>query len=448
MRLVVRNEADIEQSMAGFTCGCDYFAGALRREGSEVEILCNPCFLLWDCGHLALGWPCGCECTEVSPHGQADICVCLLDFKASGVAWKCLTPGHPFLFLPTMAPPHIPGINIPFLTGPMVLGYMWTYFLYGVLVVQVYIYSESFPNDRKLMKVVVYSMFFLETIFTIFSTIAAWQMFGDGWGDPNTLLFLPWSFIPLPELNGILASMAQGFYVWRIWTLTKSIWVPIVISMVSLMQMAASFYFGIAVTLGNLSTLKLLQSTSEVTIWLVGSGVCDILITIALVTILARRKGGSQFARTSGALNKLIRFSVETGLITTTGAVVDLILWLSMPHFNWHFIFFLTIGRLYSNVLVATLNARPVLQGGSVVSAMQAHANTSMFNDATSDPKHNISGMNPRVGMPGVRITHASRMEDDRGENIVMADFRNGNKGGLDNRMKLSDDDYNKVPEF
>ncbi|KAJ7604816.1 hypothetical protein DFH06DRAFT_1253701 [Mycena polygramma] len=69
-----------------------------------------------------------------------------------------------------------PGLDIPLLTGPIVLGYMWNSWLYGILCIQVYLYSEAFPNDRAGIKAVVWAMFILESASTLFVTIGAWDL--------------------------------------------------------------------------------------------------------------------------------------------------------------------------------------------------------------------------------------------------------------------------------
>ncbi|KAJ7893300.1 hypothetical protein B0H14DRAFT_3427385 [Mycena olivaceomarginata] len=165
-----------------------------------------------------------------------------------------------------MAPAVIPGIDVPLLTGPLVLGYMWGYCLYGMLIVQVYLYSEMFPKDKIGIKALVYFLFLLETAFTIFTTIAAWDAYGPGWGDTGTLLKQDWSWEPLPAFNGVLAAMAQSFYIWRIWTLTKSIWVPILIGCVMLTQMTAAFYVSIKLSLEGLRVDKLSALSPEITV--------------------------------------------------------------------------------------------------------------------------------------------------------------------------------------
>ncbi|KAJ7761120.1 hypothetical protein B0H16DRAFT_1719816 [Mycena metata] len=283
----------------------------------------------------------------------------------------------------------IPGIDVALLTGPLVLGYMFAFGLYGILIVQVYMYSESFPRDRPVIKAlgkdispspqpirieggcIVWSMFLLESIFTLFTTIAAWNQYGPGWGDTDTLLTIDWAWGPLPALNGILAGMAQSFYIWRIYSLSKSIYAPIFIALFTV-----SFYYGIVVSIEGRGVDKLFALSPEITAlarWFdlvsykqtprlntrpLGSAACDMLITLSLVWVFSRQKKKTNFSRTSGIINRLIRYSVETGAVTTIGAVIEVTLWLTSRQWNIHFIFFLVIGKLYSNMLMATLNAR------------------------------------------------------------------------------------------
>ncbi|KAJ6534210.1 hypothetical protein B0H19DRAFT_1383439 [Mycena capillaripes] len=321
-----------------------------------------------------------------------------------------------------MAPVVIPGIDVPLLTGPLVLGYMWGYCLYGMLIVQVYLYSEMFPKDRIGIKALVYSLFLMETVFTIFTTIAAWDAYGPGWGDTDTLLKIDWSWEPLPEFNGVLATMAQSFYIWRIWTLTKSIWTPILIGCVMLTQMTAAFYFGIKVSLEGLGVDKLFALSPEITLWLAGDAACDVFITVALVYIFSRQKRATKFQQTNGLINKLIRFSIETGTVTTSAALTHLILWLTCRQWNIHFIFFLTLGKLYSNVLVATLNSRATMfrSDSTVVTGRQ----TGLWLEA---PGVNNVGSRMGVNVQVSRATNASighntivmnrfDAEDDRNE--------------------------------
>ncbi|KAJ7187781.1 hypothetical protein C8R46DRAFT_1169 [Mycena filopes] len=320
-----------------------------------------------------------------------------------------------------MAPVVIPGIDVALLTGPLVLGYMFAFGLFGILIVQVYMYSESFPKDRAVIKFIVWGMFILEFVFTLFTTIAAWNQYGPGWGDTDTLLQIDWAWGPLPALNGILAAMAQGFYVWRIYSLSKSIVIPLVISSVIITQVTAAFYYGIVVSIEGRGVDKLFALTPEITLWLVACAACDVLITCSLIWVFSRQKQKTNFARTSGIINRLIRYSVETGAVTSLGALIEVILWLTSRQWNIHFIFFLVIGKLYSNMLMATLNARAPMFRGELSSATTSGGPQSSFWADANRQQVATVGLSSRAG-GGVHISRTTNVATDS-DAIVMNDF-------------------------
>ncbi|KAK0201050.1 hypothetical protein DFS33DRAFT_1099023 [Desarmillaria ectypa] len=306
-----------------------------------------------------------------------------------------------------MAPVEVPGVNIPLLTGPLVLAYMWGYGLYGVLLVQLYIYHITFRKDKIGFKIFVWSLFLLETVFTIFTTIAAWHTFGTGWGDPDALTKIDVSWEPLPALNGFIAAMVQSFYVYRIWTLTKNAWLALVIE-------AA---------------------------WLSGSAVCDLLITASIVTILYRSKPKAVFSHTTNTVTRLIRYTVETGLLTSVVALCELILWLTNRQYNFHFIGFLILGKLYSNTLLATLNSRALMFSGhqhdhehqSAFIATTPHNTTSYWDesepletDLSSVYQHQPSSS---ISQPvqDLKTVHIGQSADDLDAKAVVVSVREKN---------------------
>ncbi|KAJ7187777.1 hypothetical protein C8R46DRAFT_1094 [Mycena filopes] len=288
-----------------------------------------------------------------------------------------------------MAPVVIPGINVGLLTGPLVLGYMFGFGLYGILVVQVYIYSESYPRDRTGIKAVVWTMFILETVFTVFTTIAAWNQYGPGWGDTDTLVIIDWSWEPLPALDGVLAGIAQCFLHLAHLQFDQA-------DMVSDIHwpLTVAFYYGIVVSVEGRGVDKLFALTPEITLWLTSTAACDLLITFSLVWIFSRQKKRSHFQRTSGIINRLIRFSVETGAVTSVGAIIEVVLWLTTHQYNVHFIFFLVLGKLYSNMLLATLNARAPMFRGDTDMTGSAAVNNSFWAEASNPPGGTVSNVN------------------------------------------------------
>ncbi|KAG7447215.1 uncharacterized protein BT62DRAFT_1004793 [Guyanagaster necrorhizus] len=289
-------------------------------------------------------------------------------------------------FLPSsvtaMAPVEIPGVNVPLLkrTGPLALGYMWDYGLYGILLVQMYIYHITFRKDKIGFKIFgapihitpihppkqtqVWSLLLLETVFTIFTTIAAWHNFGTGWGDPDTLTTIDVSWEPLPALNGFIAAMVQSFYVYRIWTLTKKLWLALAIEAVALMQCILAFYYGIVVSLRGRGINELFALAPSINACLSGSAACNVLITASIVTILYKSETKVVFSHTTNTVTQIIRYVVETGLVTSVVALCELVLWLTNRQYNFHFIGFLILGKLYANTALGIINSRALMFSG------------------------------------------------------------------------------------
>ncbi|KAF8223581.1 hypothetical protein L208DRAFT_1411620 [Tricholoma matsutake] len=270
------------------------------------------------------------------------------------------------------------------LTGPLVLGYMLGCILVGVLSMQVHSYYNTFPNDRSWIKWLVGVVYGLEVVFTVFTLINAWAAFGIGWGDVHSLMYQHWSMVPLAPLNGIIASMVQFFFAYRIFKLTTNgVWLPIIICMISALQCAMVFYVGILNAVRGCSFKTFYELSTFISIWLAGDAVCDVLITISTVTILVKAVRRSRFRNTDTTLKRLIRLSVETGLITASGATVELILWQTQAFLNYHYIFFIILGKLYSNAMLAALNSRAdnSSQGTSTDGTWNTHNQLSLFSD-------------------------------------------------------------------
>ncbi|KAK0189830.1 hypothetical protein F5146DRAFT_641876 [Armillaria mellea] len=312
---------------------------------------------------------------------------------------------------------------------------MWGYGLYGVLLVQLYIYHITFRNDTFGFKIFVWSLFLLETVFTIFTTIAAWHTFGAGWGDPDALTIVDVAWEPLPALNGFIAAMVQSFYVYRIWTLTKNVWLALVVEAVALVQCTLAFYYGIAISLRGRHISELSASTPSISAWLSGSAACDVLITASLVTILYSSKSKAVFPHTTSLVTRLIRYTVETALLTSVVAVCELILWLTNGQYNFHFIGFLVLGKLYSNTLLAALNSRGLMFSGhhrdyghqSAFIATTPH-NTTTFWDESEPLETDSSSIYRHQTGPSIlqpvqdlcKTVHAGQSTDDLASNYSM----------------------------
>ncbi|KAK0480707.1 hypothetical protein IW261DRAFT_1135490 [Armillaria novae-zelandiae] len=257
-----------------------------------------------------------------------------------------------------MASVEISGVDVSLFTGPLVLGYMWGYGLYGALVIQMYLYL-TLSSDNLRLKLLVWTLFILETTFTTVSTVLAWNTFALGWGDTKTLLFLGSGFGALPVLSGIISFMTQNFYLWRIWKMNmRNFFVIAGIETLSLAQCIFAIYYGITLALHGGSVDEMVALSAFRIAWLIGCAICDVLITATMVSTLHKRIDDAQHF-SSMVLNRSIKYAVETGVVTTIMAIAELLLYVAAKHETFHLTIFLMLSKVYVGSLVATLNTRP-----------------------------------------------------------------------------------------
>lgn len=251
------------------------------------------------------------------------------------------------------------------LTGPLYLGSVLNWGLYGVLSVQAYLYYLAFPNDRMLFKALVLAVYVVEGLQTVLSMVDWWKYFGPGWGNLLAFDTIGLLWFSGPVMTVILSCPVQFFFAWRIWVIGRSYHFPILTILLSLFQAAGGIWTGVrAAQLGHWTLLGG-EAQLPGSIWLAGTAACDVVITIGMFYYLNKNKTG--FRSTNAVIVKIIRLTVETGLITTTFAIIDLSLYLAFPRDNYHLVPSTCLSKLYSNSLMVLLNVRIRIENGRTV---------------------------------------------------------------------------------
>ncbi|TFK74302.1 hypothetical protein BDN72DRAFT_80880 [Pluteus cervinus] len=263
----------------------------------------------------------------------------------------------------------LPGLRE--VAGPRLIGDMLNLMLYGSLVVQVYFYYQAFPKDRRFIKCLVYTIFLLESLQTIILFRDCFVVFTEGLVDPSLVNSTRFGLFDVAILDGITGCIVQIFFAYRISVLSKSRIIPSIICIVAVTQAISAITIGIAARTTPLSKIGKV-SHLPICIWLVGSAVCDILIASFMTYYLLRCD--SQVRQTRAIISKLIRMTIETGSITASVAVVDLVMFLmGKPNFlSPSITLSIVLGELYSNTTLATLNSRRNISGTDEVSTSGA----------------------------------------------------------------------------
>ncbi|KAH8823314.1 hypothetical protein DL96DRAFT_1617221 [Flagelloscypha sp. PMI_526] len=254
--------------------------------------------------------------------------------------------------------------------------------LFGILLLQVYMYYVFFPRDKRWIKVLVYSIFLLELAQTTMRAIDAYINEVVHWGDYDFVGThlghrgdtLTW--FSMPVLTAISGGIVQVYFGYRIYVFSKSIWVASGVWLPALMQVGSGMAVGLVNKVqhhGGAASSKgaagNINTTVVLTLWLVTTMVTDLLIAGLLTYYLYSMKSGIN--ESDRLVTKIIRLTVETGSLTAVAAILIMILWYKKP--PWHLIFSDIIGKLYANNLLVMLNRRHFLQVHGSISHSLGH---------------------------------------------------------------------------
>ncbi|KAF8959577.1 hypothetical protein BDZ97DRAFT_1666845 [Flammula alnicola] len=240
--------------------------------------------------------------------------------------------------------------------GAAFIGLVIAAALHGVSVVQAW-YYYGHQKDPWTIKLLVGAVMAFDTIHQALITHTVYTYTVTNWGNPIILERLVWSVEVI--FNGFTALLVQSFLAMRVWRLSnrKKILTGIVALLVlgEFGMLHSTLYSLHLQTYAQLAELKYLSILVNA---LAAAG--DVLIAATLCTLLHFSRTG--FHRSDTMINKLILFSVNTGFLTSLCAVASLVSIVVAGNTFLYIAFFFCIGRLYTNSLLATLNARKMIR--------------------------------------------------------------------------------------
>ncbi|KAL4259964.1 DUF6534 domain-containing protein [Pleurotus pulmonarius] len=241
------------------------------------------------------------------------------------------------------------------LFGPMLIGVFFNTILYGVLVVQMLLYFQTYKKDSAWIRCFILYLFVLETCNTAFDIAMMYEPLILNFGTPDAITYFPTMVAADPIITVAISTPIQIFVAWRISIISRSWLMPALICVLGIISLAGGIWTCITV-----ATIRVFSRKPELhwpaLTWLLASAIADALITSTLVYSLYKRKTG--FKDTDSVIERVIRFTIQTGMITAVFAILDVVFFLVFPHTTLNFIWDLALGKLYSNVLMSTMNSR------------------------------------------------------------------------------------------
>ncbi|KAK0451652.1 hypothetical protein EV421DRAFT_1731468 [Armillaria borealis] len=243
-------------------------------------------------------------------------------------------PGH--IMQPVPA-----GHPIAELSGPIAALLNWG--LFGTLSVQLYLYYLAFPNDRRFTKYLVYGIYVIEFVQTMFITHDVFATFGYGFGDMDALTAKHLYWFTVPIMSAIAAGIGQVFYAYRIFILSKSRIISIFIVCISLTNYVASMFTGV---------------------YSFQAGIITRLTSRKLHIAVGLMRSTTDFRRTRILITKIIRLTIETGSVTAVVALLSVVLFIVFPNQTFYMTPTLIMPKLYANAVYMVLNSRFQIIGG------------------------------------------------------------------------------------
>jgi len=242
--------------------------------------------------------------------------------------------------------------------GSAFIGLVASAILYGVTILQTYLYYRNYPGDPKILKWMVAILWILDTAHLVLCTIAVYWVLVLNFNNPVILGTTTWSMNVQTDFNGLIGLIAECFYARRVWIVSRNACLTAVIFVLSIIH----FALGIVFTVGSFETSRAKFSSL---IWITSAGLgsaaaADMLIGVSLCYYLSKNRTG--FSRTDNLISTLMKYSLTTGFLTGIIACLVVITFATMPNNFVYVAFFWLSGKCYVNSVLAALNSRESLR--------------------------------------------------------------------------------------
>ncbi|KIP07591.1 hypothetical protein PHLGIDRAFT_413089 [Phlebiopsis gigantea 11061_1 CR5-6] len=260
--------------------------------------------------------------------------------------------------------------------GHYLIGELLYMALWGIACSQVFLYFMHYPNDRIWIKLLVMTIWCLDTANILTVTISLFRDLAESESRSPcviTSVLHPPITRDWPWMTALIFFSVQAFYLRRIYkfssfpTASKACLVAS-LGIASLWQIVGSILWIVAAVdplTADEHTLKLLEVTVRAS-----SALVDIFIAGIMTYLLAKQRQ-DDLIRSNKLLFRLILMSISTGAWTAAAAIVDLALVITGPNMMTFVVVEFPLSGLYVNALLANLNARDYLQRSTL--SIQAH---------------------------------------------------------------------------
>ncbi|KAJ7041643.1 hypothetical protein C8F04DRAFT_1252965 [Mycena alexandri] len=233
-------------------------------------------------------------------------------------------------------------IDVHFLFGPLLIGLCFNMILFGLLISQMMTYFQTPQRDPIWMRLFIFYVLFVETANTALDIACLYQPLISEYGSipgklPTLLLTQPLSII-------LVSFPIELFFLWRIRSLTGNNTIPAILSVFAITALGGGIWTTVSIAgAGRWDNVPV--TFHAVTLWIAASMTTDLCIA----GCLAWRKKKTGFGATDTVVDRIVRMTVQTGLVTAVVNVLDLLSFLLIKNTTFNFMWSNPLSKLYSN---------------------------------------------------------------------------------------------------
>lgn len=240
--------------------------------------------------------------------------------------------------------------------GALQIGTSISMLFLGIASLQTWNYFRDFPKDPVVAKCAVLAVYCTDFAHSVLLMHAVYYYTIRSSCNFRDLTLMAWSVEVSTALAGFIALIVQTYFCMRVLRITENRLLAAGCWLLALLRMA--FSAGITATMARDGTLAVVHTRTFkwLVVCILGVGtVSDIAIAASICIGLLRRRTG--FLESDRLVDRLVAYTIGSGLLTSIVAVLEITMYLSMDNFLW-IAFFTIISKMFSNSLLASLNQR------------------------------------------------------------------------------------------
>ncbi|KAJ7149968.1 hypothetical protein C8R46DRAFT_1344486 [Mycena filopes] len=245
--------------------------------------------------------------------------------------------------------------------GIVFIGSIVSSVLYGITVIQTFIYYRTWGKDTRGTKLMVFVLLVLDTLHQVVTTWMTYHFVISTFGDPVALNINHWTTGLEIFCNALVAFMVESFLVYRVWRLSGQNKILTVIgatfALAHLGTNLASPILGLHIPTVT-GALEFIKPTATAGL---AVGVAEDSI-IAGILCYCLWRGRTGFAKTDDMLGRIIAMTIATGMLTSVVGLANLLSIAIAPQTLWVTAFNIQLSKLYVNSMLASLNARNAIR--------------------------------------------------------------------------------------